>query len=43
MVRAGTPLADVEASFNAVVVDAGEAGPFFFQGRGAGEARPPRP
>jgi homoserine dehydrogenase len=36
MVPAGTPLADVEASFNAVAVDAGEAGPFFFQGRGAG-------
>lgn len=36
MVRAGTPLADVEASFNAVAADAGEAGPFFFQGRGAG-------
>jgi len=36
MVRAGTPLADVESSFNAVAADAGEAGPFFFQGRGAG-------
>jgi homoserine dehydrogenase len=36
MVRASTPLADVEASFNAVAADAGEAGPFFFQGRGAG-------
>lgn len=36
MVPASTPLADVEASFNAVAVDAGEAGPFFFQGRGAG-------
>jgi homoserine dehydrogenase len=38
MVRAGTPLADVEGPFNAVVVDAGEAGPFFFEGRGAGDA-----
>ena len=37
MVRAGTPLADVEGPFNAVVADAGEAGPFFFEGRGAGE------
>ncbi|MGQ0740818.1 MAG: homoserine dehydrogenase [Alphaproteobacteria bacterium] len=37
MVRAGTPLADVEGSFNAVVVDVSEAGPFFFEGRGAGE------
>ena len=36
MVKAGTPLADVEASFNAVAADAGEAGTFFFQGRGAG-------
>jgi len=38
MVKAGTPLADVEGAFNAVVADAGEAGPFFFEGRGAGEA-----
>ncbi|HEX3674301.1 MAG TPA: homoserine dehydrogenase [Rhizomicrobium sp.] len=38
MVRLGTPLADVDSSFNAVVAHAGEAGPFFFQGRGAGEA-----
>ncbi len=37
MVRAGTPLADVDAAFNAVSVNAGEAGPFFFEGRGAGE------
>ena len=36
MVPASTPLADVELSFNAVAADAGEAGPFFFQGRGAG-------
>ena len=36
MVKVGTPLADVEGSFNAVVADAGEAGPFFFEGRGAG-------
>jgi homoserine dehydrogenase len=36
MVPASTPLADVESSFNAVAADAGEAGPFFFQGRGAG-------
>ncbi|MGC8535636.1 MAG: homoserine dehydrogenase [Rhizomicrobium sp.] len=38
MVRAGTPLADVEGPFNAILADAGEAGPFFFEGRGAGEA-----
>ncbi len=37
MVRAGTPLADVEGSFNAIAVDASEAGSFFFEGRGAGE------
>jgi homoserine dehydrogenase len=36
MVRARTPLADVDSSFNAVAADAGEAGPFFFEGRGAG-------
>ena len=38
MVKLGTPLADVEGAFNAVVADAGEAGPFFFAGRGAGQA-----
>ncbi len=38
MVKLGTPLADVEGPFNAVVVHAGEAGPFVFEGRGAGEA-----
>lgn len=37
MVRAGTPLADVSGPFNAVVADAGAAGHFFFEGRGAGE------
>jgi homoserine dehydrogenase len=37
MVRASTPLADVDGAFNAVALDAGEAGPFFFEGRGAGE------
>ena len=37
MVRAGTPLADVEGSFNAIVADVSEAGQFFFEGRGAGE------
>jgi homoserine dehydrogenase len=37
MVRAGTPLADVDGAFNAVAADAGEAGHFFFEGRGAGE------
>ena len=35
---ARTPLADVESSFNAVSADAGAAGTFFFQGRGAGQA-----
>lgn len=38
MVKLGTPLADVDGAFNAVVAHAGEAGPFFFEGRGAGEA-----
>jgi homoserine dehydrogenase len=38
MIKRGTPLADVDGAFNAVVVDAGEAGPFFFAGRGAGQA-----
>jgi homoserine dehydrogenase len=37
MVRAGTALADVEGVLNGVVVSANEAGPFFFEGRGAGE------
>src|SRR6185312_14079727 len=37
MVRVGSPLGDVDGAFNAVAVDAGEAGPFFFEGRGAGE------
>ena len=36
MVKLGTPLADVEGAFNAVVADCGAAGPFFFEGRGAG-------
>ena len=38
MVPTRTPLADVVSSFNAVAADAGEAGPYFFQGRGAGQA-----
>jgi homoserine dehydrogenase len=38
MVKLGRPLADVDGAFNAVVVDSGEAGPFFFEGRGAGQA-----
>jgi homoserine dehydrogenase len=38
MVRCGSQLGDVEGAFNAVVADAGEAGPFFFAGRGAGQA-----
>jgi homoserine dehydrogenase len=37
MVRAGAPLGTVNGAFNAVAVEAGEAGPFFFEGRGAGE------
>jgi homoserine dehydrogenase len=37
MVRLGTPLSDVDGPFNAVVADAGAAGPFIFEGRGAGE------
>ncbi|HEX4533412.1 MAG TPA: homoserine dehydrogenase [Rhizomicrobium sp.] len=38
MVKIGTPLADVEGVFNSIVAHAGAAGPFFFEGRGAGEA-----
>jgi len=38
MVRASTPLADVDGAFNAVVADADAAGPYFFEGRGAGAA-----
>jgi len=38
MVKRGTPLAEVEGAFNAVVADVGAAGPFFFEGRGAGRA-----
>ena len=38
MVRLGTPLADVEGAFNAVVADTDDAGPYFFEGRGAGKA-----
>jgi len=37
MVKAGTPLADVEGSFNAVVADCGDADSYFFEGRGAGQ------
>ncbi len=37
MVPAGTPLADVDGVLNGVVVNANEAGPYFFEGRGAGE------
>ncbi len=38
MVRARTPLANVDGAANGVVVDAAAAGHFFFSGRGAGEA-----
>jgi len=38
MVRSSTPLADVDGPFNAVLADAGAAGPYFFEGRGAGAA-----
>ena len=38
MVRAGTPLGDVDGVFNAVAIDTGTAGQYFFEGRGAGEA-----
>ena len=38
MVRARTALANVDGAANAVLVDAGAAGAFFFSGRGAGEA-----
>jgi homoserine dehydrogenase len=36
MVKARTPLADVESSFNAVAADAGAAGPFFLRRAGCG-------
>ncbi|HEU0162351.1 MAG TPA: homoserine dehydrogenase [Rhizomicrobium sp.] len=38
MVRARSSLASVSGASNGVLVDAGEAGSFFFSGRGAGEA-----
>jgi len=38
MVRTRSPLANVDGAQNGVMVDAGAAGPFFFSGRGAGEA-----
>jgi homoserine dehydrogenase len=38
MVRARSALANVSGAANGVMVDAGEAGSFFFSGRGAGEA-----
>ncbi len=37
MVKLGTPLADVDGVFNAIVAHAGDAGAFTFEGRGAGE------
>ena len=37
MVKIATPLADVDGVFNAVVVHVASAGPFIFEGRGAGE------
>jgi homoserine dehydrogenase len=38
MVKTRTALANVAGAANGVLVDAGEAGSFFFSGRGAGEA-----
>jgi homoserine dehydrogenase len=38
MVRIRSPLAHVDGAANGILVDAGQAGPFFFSGRGAGEA-----
>jgi homoserine dehydrogenase len=38
MVKARSALANVSGAANGVLVDAGEAGSFFFSGRGAGEA-----
>jgi len=38
LVRARSSLANVSGAANGVLVDAGEAGSFFFSGRGAGEA-----
>jgi len=38
MVRVRSALANVSGAANGVLVDAGEAGSFFFSGRGAGEA-----
>jgi homoserine dehydrogenase len=37
MVRAGTSLADVDGVLNGIFIDANAAGPYFFEGRGAGE------
>jgi homoserine dehydrogenase len=37
MVRAGTSLADVDGVLNGIFVNANAAGPYFFEGRGAGE------
>ena len=38
MVKRARRWATSNGAFNAVVADAGAAGPFFFEGRGAGEA-----
>ncbi len=38
MVKTGMPLAHVDGVFNAVMANAGPAGRYFFEGRGAGEA-----
>jgi homoserine dehydrogenase len=38
MVKIGMPLAHVDGVFNAVMANAGPAGRYFFEGRGAGEA-----
>ncbi len=38
MVRVRSPLANVDGAANGILVDAGQAGPYFFSGRGAGEA-----
>jgi homoserine dehydrogenase len=38
MVRARSALANVDGAANGIMVDAGAAGPFFFSGRGAGDA-----
>ena len=43
MVPLAAPIAHIEGVFNAVVVEGDYVGTTMFQGRGAGQGRPPRP